>query len=114
MKPDTLTQTFSELLPMANKNMRSIGIALVVLILLFLVFRMLSGYGDISTDQGAGITELFKSKERASCVPGPGKDAAYYTGEGSGGFCGDQKAVHYHGHEYMITGGIGGPLLART
>ena len=112
MKLDTLTQTFSELVPMANKKMW-MGIALLFLIFLVWQMRRGSGYADISTNQGESITELFDSRESLRCVPGPGKDASYYTGEGSGGFCGAQAAVHKHGHEYAITGGIGGPLLSR-
>jgi len=98
---------------MAKSGMMTVGI-LALLLVIIMGIRMRSGYGSISTDQGESVKSIFNSRESAKCVPGPGKDASYYTGEGSGGFCGAQQAVHFHGHEYSITDGIGGPLLSRT
>lgn len=87
-------------------------LVVALLFLGFMAWRMRSGYGDISTNQGNMFKTIFDSTESARCVPGPGKDASYYTGEGSGGLCGAQQTVHQLGHEYMITSGIGGPLLS--
>ena len=59
---------------------------------------------------GDAITKLSYSLE---CVPGPGKDAAYYTKDLSpGGFCGDQALVR-DSMSYKILGGIGGSLLEK-
>lgn len=97
---------------MANrKHGMMAGALLILLVLGFLAWRMRSGYGEVTTNQGDMFKTIFQSVESPKCVPGPGKDASYYTGEGSGGLCGDQQTVHQLGHEYMITSGIGGPLL---
>ena len=90
----------------------TVYIALAILLFLVLWKPWRSGYGLITTNQGQGIKTLFDSPENSQCVPGPGAMAGYYTGEGSGGFCGAQQTVHKMGHEYMITSGVGGPLLS--
>jgi hypothetical protein len=47
------------------------------------------------------------------CVPGPGKDAAYYTKDLTpGGFCGDQALVR-DAMSYKILSGVGGSLLEK-
>src|SRR6056300_282239 len=57
---------------------------------------------------GDAVTKLPYSLE---CVPGPGKDAAYYTKDLTpGGFCGDQALVR-DAMSYKILGGVGGSLL---
>lgn len=59
---------------------------------------------------GDAITKLPYTLE---CVPGPGKDAAYYTKDLSpGGFCGDQALVR-DAMSYKILGGVGGSLLEK-
>ena len=59
---------------------------------------------------GNAVTKLPYTLE---CVPGPGKDAAYYTKDLSpGGFCGDQALVR-DSMSYKILGGIGGSLLEK-
>lgn len=97
---------------MVKGVMMTVGI-LAFLVLIVMAFRMRSGYADISTDQGENVKTIFDSRESLKCVPGPDPDASYYTGESSGGFCGAQQQVDYHGHRYNITGGIGGSLLSR-
>ena len=47
------------------------------------------------------------------CVPGPGKNASYYTKDLTpGGFCGDQALVR-ESMSYKILGGVGGSLLEK-
>ena len=59
---------------------------------------------------GNAVTKLPYSLE---CVPGPGKDAAYYTKDLTpGGFCGDQALVR-DAMSYKILGGVGGSLLEK-
>ena len=59
---------------------------------------------------GDAVSKLPYSLE---CVPGPGKDAAYYTKDLTpGGFCGDQALVR-DAMSYKILGGIGGSLLEK-
>ena len=59
---------------------------------------------------GDAVTKLPYSLE---CVPGPGKDAAYYTKDLTpGGFCGDQALVR-DAMSYKILGGVGGSLLEK-
>ena len=48
---------------------------------------------------------------KLDCVPGPTKEAAYYTKDLTpGGVCGGQALVAAQS-EYNITGGIGGSLM---
>ena len=57
--------------------------------------------------------EITKLPYTLDCVPGPGKDAAYYTKDLTpGGFCGDQALVR-EAMSYKILGGIGGSLLEK-
>ena len=59
---------------------------------------------------GDAITKLPYTLE---CVPGPGKDAAYYTKDLTpGGFCGDQALVR-DAMSYKILSGVGGSLLEK-
>ena len=59
---------------------------------------------------GDAITKLPYTLD---CVPGPGKDAAYYTKDLTpGGFCGDQALVR-ESMSYKILSGVGGSLLEK-
>lgn len=91
--------------------MKPIWIAIAVLVI-FLLWRRSSGYADITTDQGDMDPATWMAKESADCIPGLA-NGAYYTGEDSGGWCGDQATVHKLGHEYSIETGIGGSLLSK-
>ncbi len=71
-----------------------------------------SYYKPIVTTAGSDAPDFFENKSSISCVPGPSPNAAYYTGEAGGGFCGDQEYVHKVGQGYAITEGIGEPLLS--
>jgi len=59
---------------------------------------------------GEAVTKLPYTLD---CVPGPGKDAAYYTKDLTpGGFCGDQALVR-EAMSYKILSGVGGSLLEK-
>jgi hypothetical protein len=74
---------------------------------------IVNGYANLTTNLGnTQPSKIFDSEENIQCVPGPGPDADYYTGEAGGGFCGMQETVHQLGHQYSIQSGIGGSLLA--
>ena len=54
---------------------------------------------------------LFDLPNKMGCVPGPSKEASYYTKDLTpGGVCGAQELVDAQA-SYTITGGIGGSLM---
>jgi len=54
---------------------------------------------------------IFDLPSKLECVPGPTKDASYYTKDLTpGGICGAQEFVVSQA-SYTITGGIGGSLM---
>ena len=68
---------------------------------------------DINVEPLISGDAITKLPYTLDCVPGPGKDAAYYTKDMSpGGFCGDQALVR-ESMSYKILGGIGGSLLEK-
>jgi len=68
---------------------------------------------DINVEPLISGDAITKLPYKMDCVPGPGKDAAYYTKDMSpGGFCGDQALVR-ESMSYKILGGIGGSLLEK-
>lgn len=94
------------------KNRQLMLCVSVSVLIALVVIRMSSKYSelDVEADPGAkdNISELECKQE---CVPGMGKDSAYYTKSLSPcGLCGGQKAVAASA-DYKILGGIGGSLL---
>jgi hypothetical protein len=64
---------------------------------------------------GRDPRQLGDIKPSLACVPGPQKEAAYYTmGMTPGGLCGDEDFVLSQMRDYSIANGIGGSLLDRT
>jgi len=64
---------------------------------------------------GREPSQLGDIKPSLACVPGPQKEAAYYTmGLTPGGLCGDEAFVLSQMRDYSIADGIGGSLLDRT
>lgn len=54
---------------------------------------------------------IFDLPSKMECVPGPTKEASYYTKDLTpGGICGAQEFVDSQA-SYAITGGIGGSLM---
>lgn len=98
---------------MKLKNAAMILVGFVLFMLLLRTLKIVNGYSTISTSLGnAKPSEFFGVQQSTNCIPGPGPDADYYTGESLGGLCGGQETVHKLGHEYAITSGIGGSLLS--
>ena len=65
-----------------------------------------------TTEPKSDVKSIFDLKQDISCVPGPTKEAAYYTvGLNPVGVCGDQQWVANQADGYTITDGIGGSLL---
>ncbi len=95
------------------KNAVMIAFGFVLVMLLLKTLKVVNRYSTISTSLGnAKPSEFFGVQQSINCVPGPGPNADYYTGESLGGLCGGQETVHKLGHEYAITSGIGGSLLS--
>jgi hypothetical protein len=68
---------------------------------------------SIDVDPMVSGDQMIKLPYSLECVPGPGKDAAYYTKDLTpGGYCGDQALVR-ESMSYKILGGIGGSLLEK-
>jgi hypothetical protein len=87
-------------------------IAVIVLCLCNTTVIVASNYRMLSTDQGDASPNMFENHGETKCIPGPSKDAAYYS-DTYGGICDDQEYVHKLGHEYAVTDGIGGSLLSQ-
>ena len=97
-----------------NSPKTIIGWALVLVLAYFLLksLNVVNNYTTITTSLGnASPSNFFGSKQDIQCVPGPGPQADYYTGEDGGGLCKGQEFVHKMGHQYSIDTGIGGSLL---
>ena len=93
-------------------------IAIVVLMYVKCFMGMKKGEYKLSPEpvevehmiNGDAVTKL---PNKLECVPGQGKDAAYYTKDLTpGGFCGDQALVR-DAMSYKILGGVGGSLLEK-
>lgn len=85
----------------------------ILFILLLRSLKIVNNYSAITTSLGnARPSEFFGVQQSVNCIPGPGPDADYYTGESMRGLCGGQEVVHKLGHEYSIDSGIGGSLLS--
>ena len=77
---------------------------LAVFLALWVFFpKFRSGYAEITTNLGDLVPDIFSNPTNLSCVPGPGKDADYYTTEASKGLCQGGNYVHKLGHQYTIT-----------
>jgi hypothetical protein len=89
---------------------------IIVVVLILSLFNttviVSSDYRPLITNQGDAAPNMFARHGDIKCVPGPSKDGAYYT-DTYGGICNDQQYVHKLGHEYAVTDGIGGSLLAQ-
>jgi len=100
---------------------RLIIFGLLIAILMMLVKGRSSNYyagSPIDTLMGAaakaGPLDIFGTKNDLKCVPGPDKDAGYYTQDLTpGGKCGDQDFVHNQMRDWTINNGIGGSLFER-
>jgi len=96
-----------------------VGVLVVLVLMYFKCFMCMSRSGYKLAPEEIGVNpvvqggDLNKLPYTMDCVPGPGKDASYYTRELTpGGFCGDQKFVR-DSMSYKITDGIGGSLLEK-
>jgi hypothetical protein len=93
---------------------------LMIALLLILALVVFRGFGSKSEYRLSPTSISINAKSTGSlsnlpskleCVPGPTKDASYYTrGLTPGGICGAQKEVADQA-DYSITSGIGGSLL---
>ena len=100
---------------------RVIIFGLLIAILYMLVKGRKSNYyggSPLETVMGAaaksGPVDIFGIKNDLKCVPGPDKDAAYYTEDLTpGGLCGDQDFVRNQMRDWTINTGIGGSLFDR-
>ena len=102
---------------MSPNQLALVGVLVVLVFMFFKCFMCMrkSGYKlspeIIGVDPVVQGGDLNKLPYTMDCVPGPGKDASYYTKDLTpGGFCGDQKFVR-DSMSYKITNGIGGSLL---
>ena len=84
----------------------------IVLALLLRSLRIISFYDprEIKINKHE-VPNVFGGETKLSCVPGPTKDANYYTMTDSKGLCGLGEYVDDIGHHYQIQDGIGGSLL---
>jgi len=93
---------------------------LLVVIYVLMKGRSSNYYGGSPLDilmgpmASSGPASIFDIKNDMSCVPGPGRDSAYYTEDLTpGGLCKDQDFVRNQMRDWTITSGIGGSLLDR-
>ena len=100
----------------------SVIIGLLLAILVVLIQGNGSKYSSsfqpypIETKAGANASKdpasIFDTQVGLNCVPGPSKDADYYTqGLTPGGLCGSSEYVRDQMRDYTITGGLSGSLL---
>lgn len=96
----------------------------IIALLLLILYQVTIGPGksfmaDLKTSQGSaaagGPKSIFGLKNKLDCVPGAfNPKSAYYTKSLTpGGLCGDEDFVRNQERDYVIEGGIGGPLLAK-
>ncbi len=105
-----------------NKN---IPPSLVTLAIALLVVYMFSKCGakrsryvlrpqPLNIQSAVAPESIFDLKTDISCVPGPTKEASYYTvGLTPAGVCGAQEWVAKQADGYKIVGGIGDSLLSQ-
>jgi hypothetical protein len=99
---------------------RKIVYALLILVIIVLLFKRVSGYtlspsiesSPLKLTTKIGDDESMTSLPyKLECVPGPQESASPYTKSLTpGGYCGIQEFVKAHA-DYKITGGIGESLL---
>jgi hypothetical protein len=99
---------------------RTMIYVVLVLILIVLLFKRVSGYTLSPSIESSPLKLTTKIGDDESmmalpykleCVPGPQETASPYTKSLTpGGFCGIQEFVKAHA-DYKITGGIGESLL---
>ena len=101
---------------MIKKDGLSIALVAVIAVLLVWCWRNRSGMrlspGAVMLEApGASPDGIFKLPDELRCVPGPAKDASYYSKDLTpGGLCGAQKWVNDQ-MRYKITGSEGDSLL---
>jgi hypothetical protein len=91
----------------------------IIGLLLMIIYRMsrpssfiLRPSEMVTTGTGIPPSALFDMPPTLGCVPGPAKNASYYTlGLTPGGLCGDGNWVHDQQRKWSIQSGIGGSLL---
>lgn len=101
---------------MIKKDTLSVALVAVIAVLLAWCWKNRSGMalspGSIALEApGANPDGIFKLPDELKCVPGPAKDASYFSkGLTPGGICGAQKWVNDQ-MRYKITGSNGDSLL---
>jgi hypothetical protein len=100
--------------------------AVIIGLLLAILVMLVQGNGSkysssyvpypIMTQAGPNASKdpasIFDTKVGLQCVPGPSKEADYYTqGLTPGGLCGSGEYVRNQMRDYTITGGLSGSLL---
>jgi hypothetical protein len=101
-------------------NRNNIALIFVIFVLALMCLKCCMGMGksgyklspsSVEVEPVVNRDAMNKLPYTMDCVPGPGKDAAYYTKDLTpGGYCGDQALVR-ESMSYKILGGIGGSLL---
>ena len=96
-----------------------IGLLLAILVILVQAGRT-SSYepSPLETIPGPNVSSdpssIFDINPSLECVPGPSKDAAYYTsGLTPGGLCNSGEYVKDNMRDYAIASGVGGSLLEK-
>jgi hypothetical protein len=99
--------------------MNIVIIGLLVLILRQVMVRGISGYADLTTTPGAGMSagpsSIFGLKHDIKCTAsGFNPDSAYYSKSLTpGGWCKDMDFVRNQERDFTIDSGIGGSLLSK-
>ena len=99
--------------------MNVVIIALLLLILRQVIGRGISGYADLTTTPGAGMSagpsSIFGLKHDIKCTAsGFNPNSAFYSKSLTpGGWCDDMAFVRNQERDYTIDGGIGGSLLSK-
>jgi hypothetical protein len=111
---------------MAFKVGKMLVHAMIIGLLLAILVMLVQGNGSktvssyvpypIVTQAGPSASKdpasIFETTLGLNCVPGPSKDAAYYTqGLTPGGLCRSGEYVRDQMRDYTITGGLSGSLL---
>ena len=103
----------------AKLVMNIVIIGLLLIILRQVLGRGISGYADLTTTPGAGMSSgpasIFGLKNDISCTAsGFNPQSAYYSKSLTpGGWCKDMAFVRNQERDYTIDGGIGGSLLSK-
>ena len=99
--------------------MNLVIIGLLLVILRQVLGRGISGYADLTTTPGAGMSagpsSIFGLKYNVGCTAsGFNPQSAYYSKSLTpGGWCKDMDFVRNQERDFKITDGIGGSLLSK-